>query len=195
MTDKIKKVDFTVGQKRQIKSISLKWIEEDSRSERKSQVTGAQAQMNIQTIGRPNVCQCEIRAAETLCCTALYCRAMEWWTVARIRSAAGPVLKKFYSQTDALICVEQATFVLYLHSCWIVWDELWSLFWFGKGWMRWWAKMQVKPQKPWALEDIVSVFFSKQHEVSANMENSGKVCLASVKHQGQLVWRGRKDPE
>lgn len=67
--------------------------------------------------------------------------------MSRVRPATGSVLRKLYSQRGPLICVEQATFVHYLHSSWIGWDELSSLFWFAIGLMRRWAKMQVKPEK------------------------------------------------
>lgn len=89
---------------------------------------GAQPQTQVQTIGRPNVCQCEIRAAKSLWCTAVYCcfQKMEWREKARVRHAAGSVLRELFSWRGPLIRVEQATFVLYLRFWRLGWDELWS---------------------------------------------------------------------
>lgn len=117
--------------------------------------------------------------------------------MAGVRPAAGSVLRKLYSRRGPLICVEQATFVLYLHSCWIGWDELWSLFWFAKGLMRRWAKMQVKPQKPWAPEAIVcECVLLKEASSPCQHGKPGWECAwPQQEHQGQLERGGRKDPE
>lgn len=141
-------------------------------------------------MGRPCVCQCEIRAAQTLWRTALQCCFREWsGEEARVRPSAGSVFKKLHFWRGPLICVEQATFVLYLHSCWIGWDELWSLFWFAEGLMRRWAKMPVKPQKPSAPETVVSFFWMKEAKL-------GWECAwPQREHQSHLERRGGKDPE
>lgn len=77
---------------------------------------GAQPQTQVQTVGRPDVCQCEIRAASRLWRTAVYGRFQktEWREKARVRHAAGSVLRELFSRRGPLIRVEQATFVLYL---------------------------------------------------------------------------------
>lgn len=117
---------------------------------------------------------------------------MEWREMVGVRAAAGSVLGKLYTQRGPLICVEQATFVLYLHSCWIGWDELWRLFWFAKGLKRRWAKMQVKPQKPWAPEArVCECVLQKRQQVPANMENWGE----SVPGLSKIIkasWRGEE---
>lgn len=68
--------------------------------------------------------------------------------MSEVELAGGSALSELNSQRGPAIHEEQATFVLYLHSFWIGWNELWRLFWLAKGLMRRWAKMQVKPQKP-----------------------------------------------
>lgn len=84
-----------------------------------SPATRAQAQTEIQTMGRPSVCQCEIRTAQRLWRTALHCccMKMEWRDMSRVRPATGSVLRKLYSHRGPLICVgnnRQLLFVIYI---------------------------------------------------------------------------------
>lgn len=53
---------------------------------RSCQPTGAQAQAEIQTVGRPSICQCKIRAEQTLWRTALHCCFRKWSGQGQARS-------------------------------------------------------------------------------------------------------------
>lgn len=118
---------------------------------------------------------------------------MEWREMVGVKPAAGSVLRKLYSRRGPLICVEQATFVLYLHSCWIGWDELWSLFWFAKGLMKRWAKMQVKTQKHWTPEDLVyERVLLKEARCPANKESWGESVPGIIKNI-KASWREEEE--
>lgn len=131
-------------------------------------------------------------------CPVLLLWKMEWREMAGVRPAAGSVLRKLYSRGGPLICVEQATFVLYLHSCRIGWNELWTVLnyfglqrgWWGGGPRCKWNPRSLEPQKP----EFVSVF-SWKRSLCQHGKPGWECAWPQQGHQGQLEREGRKDPE
>lgn len=129
-------------------------------------------------------------------CPVLLLWKMEWREMAGVRPAAGSVLRKLYSRRGPLICVEQATFVLYLHSCGIGWNELWTVLnyfglqrgWWGGGPRCKWNPRSLEPQKP----EFVSVLSWKRQGVSANMESQGE-SVPGLSKGIKASWREKED--
>lgn len=115
---------------------------------RSCQPTGAEAQAEIQTVGRSSICQCEIRAAPTLWRTGLHCCFRKWSGGNRTGSSPSriSIQKCFNSRGDTpIVWNRQLLFFIYILAG-SAGTKLQSLLWFAEGLMKRWAKTQLKPQ-------------------------------------------------
>lgn len=81
---------------------------------------------------------------------------------------------------------------------WLEWImDCFELFWFATGLMRRWAKMQVKPQKPWTPEARVCecALLKEARSLCQHGKPGWECAWPQQGHQSQLERERRQDPE
>lgn len=121
---------------------------------------------------------------------------MEWREIVGVRPAAGSVLRKLYSRGGPLICLEQVTFVLYLHSCWMAGMNYGVYFGLQRGCWGGGPRCKWNPSSHEPPEAIVCkcVLLKEAKSPCQHGKPEWECARPQQEHWGQLERRERKHP-